>query len=75
MAVQTLDTYLKGNIDRCTEALAAQITAKVECYFCLRVAGLVRSGFPPKTILMLGSKLMLHMDCVDYEQWLDQLDA
>lgn len=65
MAVQTLDTYLKGNIDRCIEALAAQITVMVVCYSCLRVVGLVQLDFPPKTILVLGSKLMLHTGCED----------
>jgi len=75
VAVQTLDTYLKENIDRCIEALAARITAMVECCFYLRVAGLVRLGSPPKTILVLEWKLMLHMDCADYAQWLDQQDA
>lgn len=60
VAVRTLkDTYLKGNIDRCTEALAAQITVTVERYSYLGKAGLVLSGFQLKTILILASKLKL----------------
>ena len=54
VAVQTReDIYLKENKDCCTEALAVQITVKVECYSCPSVAGWVRSSSLPRTTLVL----------------------
>lgn len=64
-AVQTSeDTYLKENTNRCTEALAAQITGLVVYYFCLKVVGWVQSSSQLKTILILAPQiLMLQTGC------------
>lgn len=73
-AGQTLENIcLTGNINRCTEALAAQIIASEECCSCPAVAGLAQSSSPPKMISMLAQQQILtkQMDCDC--AWVDRL--